>query len=68
MSSVAPGFPYEVGFATKRELDLAMLERAYAAGVLRGWVTADELYGQKRGIRDWLAARAVPFVLATPQR
>jgi SRSO17 transposase len=61
----AAGVPDEVGFATKPELGLAMLERALAAGVLSGWVTADEAYGHNRGFRDWLAARAVPFVLAT---
>jgi hypothetical protein len=33
--------------------------------VLSGWVTADEAYGQNRRFRDWLAAHAVPFVLAT---
>jgi SRSO17 transposase len=59
------GVPDEVGFATKPEQGLAMLERAHAAGVLSGWVTADEAYGQNRRFRDWLAARAVPFVLAT---
>ena len=42
-----------------------MLARAHAAGVLTGWVTADEAYGQNRAFRSWLAARAVPFVLAT---
>jgi SRSO17 transposase len=61
----AAGVPDEVGFATKPALGLAMLERALAAGVLSGWVTADEAYGQNRAFRDWLAARAVPFVLAT---
>jgi SRSO17 transposase len=59
------GVPDEVGFATKPGLGLAMLERAHAAGVLSGWVTADEAYGQNRRFRDWLSARAVPFVLAT---
>lgn len=42
----AAGVPGEVGFATKPELGLAMLQRAHAAGVLAGWVSADELYGQ----------------------
>jgi SRSO17 transposase len=61
----AAGIPAEVGFATKPQLGVAMLARAHAAGVLGGWVTADEAYGQNRAFRGWLAARAVPFVLAT---
>ena len=61
----AAGVPGEVGFATKPELGLAMLERAHAAGVLSGWVSADEAYGQNPRFRRWLADRAVPFVLAT---
>jgi SRSO17 transposase len=59
------GVPDEVGFATKPQLGIAMLERAHAAGVLSGWVTADEAYGQNPTFRAWLAARGVPFVLAT---
>jgi hypothetical protein len=57
--------PEEVGFATKPQLGIAMLARAHAAGVLTGWVTADEAYGQHRAFRDWLATHEVPFVLAT---
>lgn len=59
------GIPQEVGVATKPQLAVAMLARAHKAGVLSGWVTADEAYGQNRVFRDWLAAREVPFVLAT---
>jgi SRSO17 transposase len=59
------GVPPEVGFATKPQLGIAMLERAAAAGVLTGWVTADEAYGQNPTFRGWLAAREVPYVLAT---
>jgi hypothetical protein len=55
----------EVAFVTKPQLGIAMLGRTHAAGVLTGWVTADEVYGQHRGLRDWLAAHQVPFVLAT---
>jgi SRSO17 transposase len=61
----AAGVPPEVEFATKPEQGIVMLERAHAAGVLAGWVTADEAYGQNRSFRDWLAVREVPFVLAT---
>jgi len=61
----AAGVPDEVEFATTPEQGVAMLERAHDAGVLAGWVTADEAYGQNRALRDWLAAREVPFVLAT---
>ena len=59
------GVPEDVEFATKPEQGVAMLARAHAAGVLTGWVTADEAYGQNRGFRDWLADHEVPFVLAT---
>jgi SRSO17 transposase len=61
----AAGIPDEVGFATKPQLGVAMLERAHTAGVLTGWVTADEVYGQNPSFRTWLAAHRVPFVLAT---
>jgi SRSO17 transposase len=59
------GIPDDVGFATKPQLAIDMLSRAQAAGVLTGWVTADEVYGQHRGFRDWLATHQVPFVVAT---
>ena len=61
----AAGIPDEVGFATKPQLGVAMLERARTAGVLSGWVTADEVYGQNPHFRGWLATHRVPFVLAT---
>ena len=62
---VRAGVPDEVGFATKPQLGVAMLERAHAAGVLAGWVSADEAYGQNPTFRGWLADHRVPFVLAT---
>jgi SRSO17 transposase len=61
----AAGIPDEVGFATKPQLGVAMLERAHTAGVLTGWVSADEVYGQNPSFRSWLAAHRVPYVLAT---
>jgi SRSO17 transposase len=45
----AAGIPEGTGLATKPQQGVAMLARAYAAGVLSGWVTADEAYGQCRG-------------------
>jgi SRSO17 transposase len=61
----AAGVPAEVAFSTKPQLGVEMLTRAHDAGVLAGWVTADEAFGQNRVFRGWLAARGVPFVLAT---
>jgi SRSO17 transposase len=63
----AAGIPDGTGFATKPQLGVAMLSRAFRAGVLTGssWVTADEAYGQNPTFRAWLAAHEVPFVLAT---
>jgi len=62
----AAGIPAEVAFATKPELVVRMLERVETAGRLRDcWFTADEAFGQNPGLRDWLAAHRVPYVLAT---
>ncbi len=61
----AAGVPDGTGFATKPQQGVAMLARAHAAGVLTGWVTADEAYGQNPTFRAWLADHGVPFVLAT---
>ncbi len=61
----AAGIPEGIGFATKPQQGIAMLARAHTAGVLTGWVTADEAYGQNPTFRTWLAERGVPFVLAT---
>lgn len=46
--------PDEVAFATKPQLAQRMIERALAADVPFGWFTADEVYGQHRGLRTWL--------------
>ena len=59
------GIPAEAGFATKPQLGVAMLSRVWRAGMLTGWVTADEAYGQNPTFRAWLADHEVPFVLAT---
>jgi SRSO17 transposase len=54
-----------VGFATKPAQAQQMLERALAAGVPFSWFTADELYGQNPGLRGWLEAHEVSYVMAT---
>ena len=60
------GVPDDVGFATKPELAIRMLARALDAGVPAGWVTADEVYGQHGGLRQFLEQRRMPYVLAIP--
>jgi SRSO17 transposase len=60
----AAGVPDQVGFATKPELARVMLERALAAGVPAGWVTADEVYGGSPALRGWLETHQLPSVLA----
>jgi SRSO17 transposase len=42
-----------------------MVERALAVGVPFRWFTADEAYGQNPGLRDWLEATDVFYVMAT---
>jgi SRSO17 transposase len=63
----AADVPDQAGFATKPQLARVMLDRALEAGVPAGWVTADEVYGADRGLRGWLEARQLPYVLAVKQ-
>jgi SRSO17 transposase len=58
------GVPAGVAFRTKPQLAQAMLARALAAGVPRGWVTGDEVYGGDRRLRVWLEEQDQPHVLA----
>ena len=44
---------------------MAMLDRAFDAGVPFAWVTADEAYGQVKYLRVWLEEHDVAYVLAT---
>jgi hypothetical protein len=50
---------------TKPRQAIAMLERAFDAGVPFAWVTADEAYGQVKYLRVWLEERDAAHVLAT---
>jgi SRSO17 transposase len=56
--------PEGVGFQTKPQLAQAMLERAVAAQVPAGWVTADEVYGGDARLRAWLEDHDLAYVLA----
>jgi SRSO17 transposase len=61
----AAGVPDDVEFATKPRQAMAMLARAFAAGVPFSWVTADEAYGQVKYLRMWLEEHDAAHVLAT---
>ena len=61
----AAGVPDEVEFATKPRQAMAMLARAFAAGVPFSWVTGDEVYGQAPYLRGWLEEHDACYVLAT---
>ena len=59
----AAGVPAAVEFATKPQLARRMLERARAAALSAGWVTADAVYGGDRRLRVWLEEQGQAFVL-----
>jgi SRSO17 transposase len=56
------GVPDSVGFATKIVLARRMVERAVAAGVPAGWVTADAVYGSDYHFRIALENRGLGYV------
>ncbi len=58
------GIGEEVEFATKPELARRMLERARDAEAVFGWFTADEAYGDNPGLRTWLEAQDINYVMA----
>jgi SRSO17 transposase len=58
------GIPDAVAFQTKPHLAQTMLQRATAAGVPCAWVTADCVYGADPGLRQWLEAQPLAYVLA----
>jgi SRSO17 transposase len=60
----AAGVPDTVEFATKVTHARRMLTRALDAGVPAAWATADEFYGNQRGLRRDLQAHHVSYVLA----
>jgi SRSO17 transposase len=60
----AAGVPADVTFATKPQLALRMLDRAFAAGLRPDWVLGDEVYGGDGKFRRHLEGLGQPFVLA----
>ena len=58
------GVPEEVTFATKPQLALKMLKRAFAAGCRPAFVLADEVYGNDSKFRRFLESREQSYVLA----
>ena len=56
--------PEKVEFATKPQLALRMLERAYLLGLPISWVTADSVYGSDPALRQSLEEKHQPYVLA----
>jgi SRSO17 transposase len=60
----AASIPESVGFQTKPELAIQMLERIFQAAVPIEWVVADTVYGGNLDLRTWLQAHQYPYVLA----
>ena len=60
----AAGIANTVGFRTKPQMALDMLQSANAAGMPFSWVTADSLYGDYRAIGLWLESMGKCYVLA----
>jgi SRSO17 transposase len=60
----AAGVPEDVTFATKPQLALKMLKRAFEAGCQPAFVLADEVYGNDSKFRRFLESREQSYVLA----
>lgn len=58
------GIPTSVGFATKLDQAVELLQEAVEAKVPFSWVTMDGGYGQYPQVRNWMAARSLPYVVA----
>jgi SRSO17 transposase len=54
---IEAGVPEAVLFATKPELAMAMLDRAFADGIPFAWVVADAVYGDSGSLRQRLQAQ-----------
>ena len=59
------GIPEDaIKFSTKPALGQQMLERAIEAGIPLAWLTADAVYGDNPGLRDYLETQHQAYVLA----
>lgn len=58
------GVPDDTWFRTKPQLLQIMIERAIAAGIPFGWVSADEAYGDNGPLRAFLEEQEISYVLA----
>ena len=58
------GIPQTVGFQTKPELAVRMLERIFQAAVPIAWVVADTVYGGNLDLRTWCEQQHSPYVMA----
>ncbi|MGW1811848.1 IS701 family transposase [Streptomyces sp. NPDC002078] len=56
--------PAGVGFTTKPQLAVRMIERALDAGVPAAWAAGDEVYGDNPNLRNALEERQLGYVLA----
>jgi len=56
--------PDTVTFATKPQLAMRMIERAWSAGLRPRWVLADEVYGSTHKFRRFLESHQQPYVVA----
>ena len=63
----AAGVPLTLGFRTKLEIGLDLVDRARASGVTFTYFTADALYGRSAVFREGLTQRGYLYVVEIPR-
>jgi SRSO17 transposase len=61
------GIPEDVVFATRPQQVQEMIGRVRAAGLPFAWFAADEEFGQNPGLREYLEAEGIAYVMAVPK-
>ncbi len=61
------GIPADVTFAARPQQVKVMIGRMRRAGVPFAWFTADEEFGQNPGLRSYLEAGQIAYVMAVPK-